>query len=76
MLFQPVVGLANDILFVVQFQFANQHGGSEEHEIGIQNIAAAVVVDLVNLPLVKQFLHHVSGDLHFPGLAEYVCDQV
>ena len=46
-LLQPGLGLGHRLLFPLQGQLAGQHGAAQEHEVGVEHVATAVVVDLL-----------------------------
>ena len=49
---------------------AAQHRRAQVHEVGVQHIAQAVVVDAQVLPRVPQLLDHAAAGVHLAGLVQ------
>ena len=73
---QPLLRVRNDRLLFLQRQFAGQDATAEKDEIGVQHIAAAIVVDLGEFTVVVEVLDHVPLHIHLAGLPQQIRRQV
>ena len=61
---------ARFVVLFGQLELPRHHARSQEYKIRIEHIAAAVVIDLDELPRLIQILHHVPLHIHLPWLTK------
>lgn len=73
---EELTGLEMEEAFLLWGDLAGQHAGAQEDEVGVQRIAEAVVVDVLEPSLGVELVNLVAGDVHFAGQAEEAGEQV
>ncbi len=63
LLVQPRPGFVDEFLFVIEREAAEEDSRPEEDEVGVEDVAPAVVVDLFDLPGVVHVLAPLSRRL-------------
>ena len=75
-IFQPLFRFRNQLDFFVERYHAGHDLAAQEDEVGVEHIAATVLIDLVDPTFVVHVLNHVPLDFHLSGFAEHHRGQI
>ena len=74
--FEPLFGGGDQFSLGVERQLAEQHAGSQKYEVGVEDIAATVVVDSDRFAAVVHVLHLRTIDARFARFADQIGEQI
>ena len=76
LLFQPLLGLLDQNLFVVQTELAQENAAAKKNEVGVEDVAPAVIVDGAHFTGVEHVLDFGTVDACFSRFADEIRQQI